>query len=240
MSQERNIQQNRVKDLTHFEDFLELTRRFPQSYLLIGSGARLQFANPKQAIEDVITQLGELASRPTLIIFGGDTAHVDQPDLGYLVQQLKIRFHDTVTVVSVQSWSNCCPFVDYVFKYPRAFCEKSKRELWGGVQNGLPVAATRYYLHHTVQHALTALICIGGGKIAKQELAYTIGQGILQFHYIRTEVRHHRELSLYGPAYDWYITLQEKEKEYKRSQTQKISTKDLRQLGKNLKSTVCD
>lgn len=90
MSQKNNILQRRVKYLIHFEELLEFTRRFPKSYLFIGSGARLQFANPKQVIDDVITHLSELANIPTLIIFGGDTANVDQPDLGYLVLILLI------------------------------------------------------------------------------------------------------------------------------------------------------
>ena len=207
MNQEKTIQQNRVTYLTHIEDLLELTQLFPNRYVLIGSGARLQFTNPQQAIDEVLTYLNEVANGPILIIFGGDTANADRPDLGYLVQQVKAVFHKTVKVLSVQSWSDSCPFVDYVFKYPRSFCENSKRELWGGVQKGSPVAATRYYLHHKVQQQLTALICIGGGEIAKQELAHAIDQGILKCHYIKAEVRHYRELSLYGPTYDWYNSL---------------------------------
>ena len=204
MNLENNLPKHQVTHLTQIDELLELVQSFPKRYVFIGSGARLQFANPQHAIDAVLTYLGESIHQPTLILFGGDTANVDQPDLGYLVQHIKETFPNTVQVVSVQSWSEFCPFVEYVFKYPRTFCKVSKRELWGGVQDGLPVAATQYYLHHTLQHALTALVCVGGGEIARQEFAYVIDQGILKYHYIKTEVRHDREVSLYGPTYDWY------------------------------------
>lgn len=205
---DNNLKPNQVNYLETLEDLLQIFQQFPRRYLFIGSGAKLQFAEPQQAINEVIDYLNPQKNEPILIIFGGDTADNQRPDLGYLVQQVKAQLRATVQVLSVQSWPEYCPFVDYIFKYPRTFCKKSKRELWGGLQNGVPVAATHYYLNDLVQKMLTALICVGGGEIAKQELAYVIQQGTLKYHYIRAEVRHHRTASLYGPAYDWYSKLE--------------------------------
>ena len=207
MNQGSNSQRYTIHHLSSVQELIGVTQQFPQRYLLIGSGARLQFADPVQAVNDVIAYLNSQGSQPTLIIFGGDTADINHPDLGYLVQQVKAKLIDRVKVLSVQSWSEYCPFVDYVFQCPRSFCERSNKELWGGVQQGTPIAASRYYLNDHLQKLLNTLICIGGGEIAKQELAYVIEQGVLNHFYIRAEVKHHREMSLYGPAYDWYDTL---------------------------------
>ena len=208
MNQDSNAQRHKPHSLSSVQELIGVTQSFPKRYLMIGSGARLQFANPKQAVNDVINYLNAQGNQATLIIFGGDTADRDNPDLGYLVQQVKAKLIDTVKVLSVQSWSDYCPFVDYVFHYPRTFCERSNKELWGGVQNGRPIAATHYYLNHRIQTLLNTLICIGGGEIARQELAYVIEQDLLKHHYIRAEVRHHRDMGIYGPTDGWYNTLE--------------------------------
>ena len=151
---DENLKPNQVKYLKTLEEILRTLQQFPRRYLFIGSGTKLQFAEPQQAINEVINYLNPKESEPILIIFGGDKADSKRPDLGYLVQQVKAQLRATVQVLSVQSWPEYCPFVDYIFKYPRTFCEKSKRELWGGLQNGAPVAATHYYLNNLVQKCL--------------------------------------------------------------------------------------
>ena len=184
---------------------INLLHSFPKRYLLIGSGVRLQYAKPERAIKDTLNTLRADSKERTLIIFGGDTANSLKPDLGYLVQQVKEQADDVIKVLSVQSWPERCDFVDYVFRYPREFRDESRsRELWGGTLDGLPVAATRHYLSPDVQMLLNAVICIGGGVIAKQELSYALQQGQVEHHYIRAEVRHDRDLGIYGPTDEWY------------------------------------
>ncbi len=187
------------------QQLLHALSRFPKRYLLIGSGAGLQYADPEQAIRDVITYIQADDDRDVLIIFGGDTADQNNPDLGYLVQQLKIKLRGRGRVLSVQSWPEHCSFVDYIYQYPREWSDdRMSRELWGGVIDHSPVAATRYYLSQEMQAALSAVICIGGGQIAQQELSYALKCG-LKHHYIRAEARHKRDSSLYGPTDDWYV-----------------------------------
>jgi hypothetical protein len=140
-----------------------------------------------------------------LIIFGGDSADEERPDLGYLVRCVKRDLNGIVKVLSVQSWPEPCPFADYIFTYPRAWSDGPKpKELWGGTVGGVPVAATRYYLSAEMQAILSAVICIGGGEISKRELMYAVEQGVVQHHYIRAEVRYSKGLDRYGPAYQWY------------------------------------
>ena len=69
---------------------------------------------------------------------------------------------------------------------------------------GVPVAATRYYLSAEMQATLSAVICVGGGEIAKRELMYVVEHGVVQHHYIRAEVRYPEGQDRYGPADQWY------------------------------------
>jgi hypothetical protein len=183
-------------------DALELAKSFPRSHLLIGSGAGLQYHNPGQAIDDTLSHLA--SDEPALLIFGGDTADAENPDLGYLVQEVKARSGFACKVLSVQSWPEVDAFVDYVLTCERDFSEDGEIEYWGGLVDGKPVAATRSYLSREMQIVLSSVICIGGGNIAKQELSYSIQCGV-KHHYIRAEVRKKREGSNpYGPTDDWY------------------------------------
>ena len=106
----------------------------------------------------------------------------------------------------MQSWPEVDSFVDFVLTCERDFSEDGSVEYWGGLVDGKPVAATKYYLSREMMQdvPLTSVICIGGGNIAKQELEYSIQCGV-RHHYIRAEARKKREGSNpYGPTDDWY------------------------------------
>ena len=191
-------------------DLVELAETFPSTFLLIGSGAGLQYANPAKAIDEAASLLKRIeedkdhrdGDARCLFVFGGDTADPKNPDLGYLVQQLK-RHHaeEGSAVCSVQSWPEVDTHVDFVLKYDREYV--GDKEYWGGVVDGNPVAATRHYLSEDMQRLLTAVVCVGGGNIAKQELQLAIAKGI-DYHYIRAEVRNKREGSNpFGPTDDF-------------------------------------
>ena len=145
-----------------------MAKTFARRHLLIGSGAGLQYHDPTKAIQDTLTHL-QGNEDPVLFIFGGDTADAENPDLGYLVQEVKARSSFACKVLSVQSWKEVDPFIDFVLMYEREF-SKDGKEYWGGLVNGKPVAATRFYLSKEMQQLLTSVICIGGGSISSKHL----------------------------------------------------------------------
>ena len=209
-----------VVKLDNIQTLASVAQQHSRIYLLIGFGAGLQYANPKQAISDVVSFIqAEGHHGSTLLIFGGDHADPVQPDVGYIAQQVKqslIKHDQPTQVASVQSWPEVDAFVDYVFPCPRAFNDDiPPRELWGGVFKGQPVAATQCYLSAELRALLSAVICVGGGEIARQELAYALERGVARHIYIKAQARRPREGLIYGPVDSWYqtqivrITLQE-------------------------------
>ena len=184
-----------------------LLRKFSKRYLLIGSGPRLQYADPERAVTAVLDVLRDATLERTLLIFGGDSADETRPDLGYLMLRVKSALAGKAEVLSLQSWPALCPFADYTFIYPREWSQcHPPKELWGGTLDGEPVAATRYYLSAEVRSLLNMVLCIGGGEIAKQELAYALSQRDVPHRYIKAEARYPRGESCYGPAHDWYLS----------------------------------
>ena len=191
--------------LNEYSDLVRLVSRASTSYLLLGSGVGLQYANPDLAISETIRFIQQDAVGDILILFGGDHADESKPDLGFLIQEVKHQLTPRVCVLAVQSWQSYDPFVDYLLRYPRTFTDDShSKELWGGVIRGVPVAATQYYLSHEVQAQLRAVICVGGGAIAQQEFSYSIETGMTQHHYIRAEARYPKGDLLYGFVDEWY------------------------------------
>ena len=193
--------------LSDHEAILRLARRFPKRYLLLGSGPRLQYADPERAIAETLALLRGADTERLLLIFGGDSADAARPDLGHLMQRVKATLGERAELLSLQSWSEPCPFAEHIFIYPREFSDgAAPRELWGGTVDGAPVAATRYYLSPELQELLSAVLCIGGGEIAKQELRYAIEQGRVRHHYLSAAARYPRGGDPYGPAHAWYVT----------------------------------
>ena len=172
---------------------LNLVQRSSKSYLLIGSGPRLQYADPEKAIRETVHLLKRDDREESLILFGGDHADDMNPDLGYLVRGVKRILSPKVRIVSVQSWEEYDPFIDYIYYYPQTFTDKTmNKEIWGGVIGGEPVAATAHYLSLKMQTSLSGVVCIGGGRIAQQEFAYALNVGLTESHYIEAAPKYPR------------------------------------------------
>ena len=202
----------------------EFLKGYDAVVLLLGFGARAGYGDLPGAYADVRARLAHVfanvapelsitpkPSRDWLLVFGGDTAIESKPDLGMLVKRLRSttapwpaplgarsEWSVAPTVLAVQCWEEVDDHIDFVYVYPSDWHEG--RQLWGGVVDGRPRAATAVYLGPEITPRLTAVIAAGGGGIAAQELRYAATLSGVPVHYVRAQARDVTAYNgLYGP-----------------------------------------
>lgn len=183
-------------------------------YLLIGHGASGLYQDPDSAVDEALAFLEEdlglgSGSGKALIMFGGDPARDEAPDLGYLIREVRKKLDGVVEIMSVQYWPDHDEHLDYLclFKQRAEDFKPDGRPYYGGTcpETGAPVAATRIYLGEAMMPRLSAVLCIGGGPISLAELKHTVKNGTRHF-YVRAKSLKKRSENPYGPVDDWYAS----------------------------------
>jgi len=205
-------------------------RTFDKVYLVIGHGASGLFHDPEKALSDTMrileADLGPSSSHggdgggagETLVMFGGDPARDEAPDLGWLIREVRSKLGGRgVRCMAVQYWEETQPWVDHLllFKQQEQDFKPDGRPFYGGCNAaGEAVAATRFYLDPAMQELMTALICVGGGPISLSEYQLAIdeergGVKVQRHHYIPARSKRIRQgtTNPYGPVDDWLNAL---------------------------------
>ncbi|KAK3240330.1 hypothetical protein CYMTET_49820 [Cymbomonas tetramitiformis] len=193
------------------EDLSEFLGTYSQVVLFVGFGARAQFNDVEKVYAGIVPHLDHIEATCTdhmssewLAVYGGDVAIPDQPDLGMLMKLVAER-RPRAKLLVVQSWNTLDTFVDFVVPIPQEYStgtDGKRQQLWGGLNGGEPVAATRVYLGPPIIDRLSSMIVAGGGRIALEEVQYAT-QMKVPIVYLRAEARHTGAYGTYGPVHDW-------------------------------------
>lgn len=171
----------------------------------VGHGASGLFQEPARAVAETLEVLRpdvEAAEGPVLVMFGGDPARDERPDLGVLVRDVKLALHPHVRVLAVQYWPEVDDHVDYLLQFQQAERDfkPDGRPFYGGTgDDGRPVAASRFYIGDAMLPLLDRVVCVGGGPISLAEFRYAVSKGV-PHTYIRARSVHRG----WGPVDEWW------------------------------------
>lgn len=162
------------------------------AYLFFGHGSKGQFkdiSEMERATEELVQELNEKHGKGQwLLVFGGDPANAEKPDIGYLVQRVKEN-HSEVPILAVQADEykkyGVGDHVDFVYYYPTQR-DANGDILYGGFNKstGELYGSSRFYLGKTfLQSGLSGVVTFGGGNIAKEEVNYGLRNGLTIISY---------------------------------------------------------
>lgn len=212
-----------VEELPNFESALKRIRHYGgNAILFLGHGSKGQLGDLNQVNADVEKVVESIDRRygtgNWTAIFGGDNYSQDTPDIGYIVHRLK-KNHRILTI-AIQaskvrdSYGGVDDHLDYVYYYPTqtkvviADNVVKEKTLWGGVDEGDPVGATKFYLGPQIRSgkALKGVVAFGGGPIAMQELTYALRESV-PITYIQTKAKHYDQGAPFGVLDEWMMSL---------------------------------
>ena len=146
--------------------------------LVLGNGPGRQYADPDLAVKAAAEALKGFVNKQNrddktlILIFGGDTAVREKPDIGIIIKGLKESPHLltgwNLRLLSVQSWKEVQSHVDMVRYYP-------EEGHYGGFdkETGSPVGGTAVYLGPSwLKHTAAVLAVDPRGRVGLAELAY--------------------------------------------------------------------
>lgn len=201
-----------------FDDAMRfIQERFPGgAYLFVGHGSSGQFKDTEKALENLAKITSAISARSKgkkwVAVYGGDDSNPEKPDIGFLMQKLKVLHKVPLMAIQAEKvltdWGGVGKHIDSVFYYPTDSVEitdsdgkKKQKVLWGGIENGRPVGATKYYLSTdltTPPSLLKGMIVFGGGTIAADEVSLALESGV-QVTYYRSEIKNQsNETGRYG------------------------------------------
>ncbi|GMI36823.1 hypothetical protein TeGR_g13517, partial [Tetraparma gracilis] len=149
--------------------------------LLLGHGRGNQYADAAAALAAVLP----LLEGADLLVYGGDAPDPSQPCLGLLMREVSAAL-PLLPVLAVAREAragelDALGWVTHVLPYEGA-------EL-GGVKGGAAVGATGVYLDpELLPPGGARVVCAGGGRIAREEVAYARAKGY-EVRYVRAAAR---------------------------------------------------
>ncbi len=156
------------------------------AYLFLGHGSKGQFNDVKEmerALDQVVGEFNlKYGQGKWLLVFGGDPANEQKPDIGYLVKRAKEKYPE-IPVLAVQAdeykkWG-VGDFVDYVYYYPTQRDADGNILYGGNNANGELIGSSKFYLgDEFVKSGLSGIVSFGGGAIAKDEVNYALKNGL--------------------------------------------------------------
>jgi hypothetical protein len=157
------------------------------AYLFLGHGSKGQFkdvSEMEKVMEEMIQELdGKHGKGKWLLVFGGDPANAEKPDIGYFVKRLKEK-HPEIPLLAIQADEykkyGVGDYVDFVYYYPTQRGEAGNI-LYGGYDesSGALFGSSRFYLGEKfLQSGLKGIVSFGGGDIAKGVVNYGLKLGL--------------------------------------------------------------
>ena len=157
------------------------------AFLFLGHGSKGQFNDVNEmerAVDQVVGEFNiEYGIGKWLLVFGGDPAKVEKPDIGYLVKRVKEKYPE-VPILAVQAdeykkWG-VGGHVDYVYYYPT---QKNAQGsiVYGGYDEatGELLGSSKFYLSQAfIKSGLKGIVSFGGGDIARDEVKYALKNGL--------------------------------------------------------------
>mmetsp|Transcript_2839 Transcript_2839/g.3593 ORF Transcript_2839/g.3593 Transcript_2839/m.3593 type:complete len:237 (-) Transcript_2839:577-1287(-) len=189
-----NENQTQVTVLDEFDSFCSyFVGSNSSNYLLVGFGDRQQINDVESAlrrVDDLISKLttvddeGEVLPKRIHFVYGGDPYDVGKPTIAHIVKHLKQNYENRVKIFAVQN--DCVRkvehWVDYVYWCTTEYendDSNGKRVIWGGFNENQGLkGASRYYLDEHILGKLSGVVCVGGGKIATEEVQFALNCGL--------------------------------------------------------------
>ena len=162
-----------------------LLDQFKAAYLFLGHGSKNQYKDIeilKRNLDSIALELNIKHGKGNwLVVFGGDPANEQKPDIGYAMKYLREMHGARLLAIQADEYKKwgVGDHVDYVFYYPTQK-DADGKILYGGTdaQNHL-LGSSRFYLGKDfVSHGMKGIFTLGGGNIAKQEVIYALQHGM--------------------------------------------------------------